>query len=196
MKEQEVIKFWKHRFEVEIPAVYERRREDAKIKRTSLCPEIIVLKTEDDVKKATIPVLDLNVLIKNDVDISKWNYYCKSGIKKYEEIRRFKKYSFEGSYGISRGTFIEGYYKINRIEILENRKKIYCYYNSEDGNEFVEQEIEMNYAPLFYDDSQGNRNENELNIGDVLHVNKLNLVENANNNNKHYVVNWEVVFLK
>lgn len=62
---------------------------------------------------------------------------------------------------------------------------MFCYYNSENSDGFVSQEIFVHKYQLFAPNSQGNKA--YLAIGDIIHVESIDLI------NSKYAIKWKVL---
>lgn len=187
MTEQETIEYWTHKIEEQAKWLEkhqhreeERIRENNRTSKIYVDPSIALIIPRELIEKVQIPVHDFEILQKNNVQLNHSYWSCVSGSKEY--AKRCKMTFFESSnFHVAQGTPIVGYYKIVRIEDNE----VICYYNSDNADEFVTQEVCINRHQLFAPDSEGNRN--YLYEGDIMHVESIQLVNNR------YAVKWQIL---
>ncbi len=170
MTDQEVIDYWIHKINVE------QQEEDRKY-MTSLG---IILPQHEP--QYCIPVSEFEILLKHNVKLTgRWS--CISGIEAYRSYRKMLTYTFEI---VSIGTPIPGYYKV----VGEDEDNYRCYYSTKETDEYVSQTIDIHKYQLYAPTSQGNRQ--YINVGDVFHVESIDLVEVAPNK-KRYAIKWQVI---
>lgn len=186
MTEKEIIDYWTHKINVEIPAKFEAHRlqkekeiiEHNKKSLWKMTLSIANIIPAEIYKEMSIPVCVYEVLQKNNVKLTGiWN--CASGRKAYDDIRKLT--FFVDGVPVGDGTPINGYYRI--IEVQDNG--FVCYYNSSNAKEFVSQEIWIKAYQLFAPDSEGKRT--IIKIGDILHVESIQLINNR------YAIKWRVL---
>ena len=170
MTDQEIIDYWTRKINVE-------QNEEDKKHMTQF--GIILPQYEPEY---CIPVSEFEILLKHNVQLTgRWS--CISGIEAYRDYRRVLKCTFEM---VSEGTPIPGYYKV----VGEDKDNYICNYSSEETDVFVSQTIGIHKYQLFAPTSQGNRR--FINVGDVFHVESIDLVEVAPNK-KRYAIKWQVI---
>lgn len=181
MTDKEIIEYWTHKINVDIPQKFEehskkiekeyREREKTSRIGSSFHPERII--PQELIDDGCIPVHDYEILQRNNVVLLGGWWSCCSGKEAYRRGIRFERFNLIVAYG----TPIIGFYKIVRVE--EN--KVFCYYNSKNAEEFVTQEIYIHLHQLLSSYT------GTISEGSIIHVESLELVDNR------YHVKWHFV---
>lgn len=188
MTEQETINYWTNKINVELPQKLEEHIDKCKNEilehnRTSefkIDLSIARAIPMEHLKAARIPAEDYEILRKNNIQLTGY-WECCSGIEAYTRVRKMSHYSMKMSLPPAQGTPIEGYYKV----VGENEKNLICYYNRQDSNAFVSQEIEIHKYQLYAPISE--RNKDYIEVGDIFHVDSIRLVNNR------YAIQWTIL---
>jgi hypothetical protein len=111
--------------------------------------------------------------------------YCESGSQIHDHVRMYKNTGIEHTLGLS--TPRKGFYAVIGI----NGGDLICYYNHDQGDDFLPEEVVINRSPLFNKASQGPTYD-DIKVGDIIQVDDTKLVERTWNGSSYttYSVTW------
>ena len=133
-------------------------------------------------------------------DLQKIQGWCYSGKSYHATVRLFSHFP-NGNDSTGVGNMIglktprRGFYRI--IDVLDDKERtLVCYYNYQNSDEFVDEEVEISSKPLYNKASIGPK-EHLLKVGDILHIKEdVQLVEEKYDGEVYtaYKIVWDYVY--